>query len=95
MHSLGRRTFNRANPAARAIRRSGGSTRRPAAATRLPAAISPPARRTPCPGIASTSTCGIGPDKSTESESSTQSYPSGMASPASTQTGGADNGNGE
>ena len=73
MRSRGRRTFNRSNPAARAIRRSRGSTRRPASTTRLPAAISPPARRTPCPGIASASTCGIGPDTSTESESSTQS----------------------
>jgi hypothetical protein len=62
---------------------------------RLPAAISLPARRTPCPGIASASTCGIGPDRSTESESSTQSQPSGMASPASTQTGDVVNDSGE
>ena len=35
------------------------------------------------------------PELSTESGSSTQSQPSGMASPASTQTGGATNGSGE
>jgi len=62
MRKHGRRTFSRSIPAARAIMRSRASTRRPASATWLPAAISPPARRTPCPGIASASTCGIGPD---------------------------------
>ena len=57
-------------------------------------AIAPPLRRTPCPGIASASTCAIGPLRSTASSSSTQSQTSGIRSPASTQIGGFSNGNG-
>ena len=76
------------SPAARAIRRSRASTRRPARATSVPSAMSLPARRTPCPGIASASTCASRArlDRP-ESQSTTQSQPSGMASPASTQAG--------
>ena len=50
MRSRGRRTFSSARPAARAISRSSGRMRRPGAIAVLASAMSPPARRTPCPG---------------------------------------------
>ena len=83
------------NPAARAIRRSRASTRRPALAPDVPGDVAAGAAHTLPRDRFRQHLRQSGPTDRPNSQSTTQSQPSGMASPASTQTGNAASGSGE
>ena len=93
--SRGRRTVSCSSPAARAISRSSAPNAPARRATTLPSAMSPRCAEPPAPGSLLPAPEPAARLWSTRSESITQSQPSGMASPASTQTGDPASGSGE
>ena len=84
------------SPAARAIRRSRASTRRPGSRDQRPVGnVAARCAERPAPGSPPPAPERSGPTDRPRSQSITQSQPSGMASPASTQTGDVASGSGE